>query len=66
MGHFYSGIHLFFGTNLNNAVRMIRFERESDVKANYDNPYSEFVLCINPSKLVHTHTHTHTHTLEAA
>ncbi len=28
--------------------------------AKYGDPYSEFVLCICPSK-VHTHTHTHTH-----
>ncbi len=32
--------------------------------AKYDDPYSEFVLCINPSKCTHTivNTHTHTHT----
>ncbi len=32
--------------------------------AKYDYSYSEFVLCINPSK-VHTHSseHTHTHTM---
>ncbi len=35
--------------------------------AKYDDPYSEFVLCINPSKCTHTivntHTHTHTHSV---
>ncbi len=42
------------------------FERESDVKAKYGDPYSELMLCIYPSKYTHTavntHTHTHTHT----
>ncbi len=28
--------------------------------ARYGDPYSEFVLCIQPIQ-VHTHTHTHTH-----
>ncbi len=34
--------------------------------AKYGDPYSEFVLCIYPSKCTHTHTHTqreHTHTM---
>ncbi len=32
--------------------------------AKYGDPYSEFVLCIYPSKCTHSseHTHTHTHT----